>query len=125
MKPCKFCEKVRKWLWAIVFMPLMFIFLLPSTVYGLLMGTGILLLGKHVLKSESMEKYGWNVLISLDQLGNTVTGGDPDETISSRSGKRQNDVWWAKALCWFLNKLDTGHCKNAIEENEGSGEILK
>ena len=32
-------------------------------------------------------KYFLNILISLDQMGNTLLGGDPDETISSRLGK--------------------------------------
>lgn len=35
-----------------------------------------------------MKRYIWNLLISIDQLVNTITGGDPDETISSRCGKK-------------------------------------
>ncbi len=31
--------------------------------------------------------YLLNVIIGLDQLGNTLTGGNPDETISSRVGR--------------------------------------
>jgi hypothetical protein len=50
--------------------------------------------------------------------------GDPDETISSRAGKRQYEQKWAKWLCWFLNKLDTGHCKKSIEEDEGDKAAL-
>jgi hypothetical protein len=34
-----------------------------------------------------MKRYLWNLLISLDQFANTVLGGSPDETISSRTGK--------------------------------------
>lgn len=34
-----------------------------------------------------MKKYIWNVLIALDQLGNALTGGFADETMSSRMGK--------------------------------------
>ncbi len=70
-------------------------------------------------------KYFWNILIAIDQFVNTVLGGDPDETISSRAGKRQEDQWWAKALCWVLNKLDTNHCKESIEKDEGDDEVLK
>ncbi len=58
-------------------------------------------------------------------MANTILGGDPDETISSRAGKLQSKRRWAKALCWFLNKLDTGHCKNSIEEDEGSDRIVE
>lgn len=34
-----------------------------------------------------VKRYFWRVLISIDQLLNTVAGGDPDETLSSRLGK--------------------------------------
>ena len=67
----------------------------------------------------------WNILISIDQLANTILGGDPDETISSRAGKMQHDSKWAKVLCWLLNKIDTNHCKESIEEDEGKDRIIK
>ena len=69
-------------------------------------------------------KYIWNILIAIDQLFNAILGGDPDETISSRAGKQQHKRLWAKWLCWILNKLDTNHCKDAIEEDEGKDKIL-
>lgn len=37
------------------------------------------------------KRYIWNVLIAIDQFFNTVLGGDPDETMSSRMGKRQRE----------------------------------
>jgi len=36
-------------------------------------------------------RYFKNLLIALDQGGNTLIGGDPDETISSRFGKRSKN----------------------------------
>jgi len=69
-------------------------------------------------------KYIWNILISIDQLANTILGGDPDETISSRAGKRQHEQVWAKHLCNFLNWLDTDHCKLSIEKDEGEDQTL-
>ena len=72
-----------------------------------------------------MKRYFWNILVSIDQLANTILGGDPDETISSRSGKLQDTRCWAKCLCWFLNKLDTNHCKKSIEEDEGSDRVVE
>ena len=69
-------------------------------------------------------KYFWNILISIDQLFNTIFGGDPDETVSSRSGKRQHEQSWAKYLCKFLNWIDTDHCKKSIEEDEGDNSTL-
>jgi len=65
-------------------------------------------------------KYVMNVLIGLDQFANTWTGGYPDETISSRAGKALKlDKTWARWLCWGLDKIDPGHCKDAIETDEG------
>lgn len=68
-------------------------------------------------------KYFWNILIGIDQLANTLIGGDPDETISSRCGKRN----WkpCRWLCRVLHKLDPEHCEKSIEADEGSGEVIK
>lgn len=73
--------------------------------------------------------YAYNVLIAFDQLGNAVSGGFPDETISSRLGKRKlsrgGSLTWgdwlgfAKPLDWFLDKIDPGHSVAAIERDEG------
>jgi hypothetical protein len=62
--------------------------------------------------------------IALDQLGNTILGGDPDETISSRSGKNQNRKRWAYILCRMLHWIDKDHCRDAIEKDEGKDAIL-
>lgn len=61
-----------------------------------------------------------NVLIGLDQLANAVAGGDPDETISSRCGKRENSNRFCKWLCAVLHKLDERHCAKSIELDEGN-----
>jgi hypothetical protein len=61
-----------------------------------------------------------NVLISVDQLGNAVLRGDPDETISSRAAKAElRGKKWGCLLCKFLDKLDKDHCKKSIESDEG------
>jgi len=70
-------------------------------------------------------KYIWNILISIDQLANTILGGDPDETISSRAGKLQYKRGWANFLCKFLNYLDTGLCKKSIEIDEGKDGVVE
>ncbi len=53
-----------------------------------------------------------NQLIAYDQWWNALLGGDPQETISARAG-RQPNKWWARALCWGLDKLDPNHCEEA------------
>jgi len=77
-------------------------------------------------------KYILNFLISIDQLGNTIAGGDPDETISSRLGKMKlryggRIPWYrplSKIVDWGLDKLDPNHSIDAIEHDEGSEAIL-
>lgn len=63
------------------------------------------------------------ILISIDQLLNTLLGGWPDETISSRLGKKaRKGNRWAQVACWLIGKVffrNTRHCSEAIEEDEG------
>lgn len=68
-----------------------------------------------------MKRYLWGVLISLDQLGNALLGGDPDETISSRMGKlvAKRKCKLCKLLCWVIDKIDPNHCVKTIEPDEG------
>ncbi len=71
-----------------------------------------------------LSQWAMNVLIALDQLGNALLGGDPDETISSRLGKAQErgsgyGAWLRKILDW----IDKDHCAEAIERDEGKRQI--
>tara|TARA_R110000851_G_scaffold96920_3_gene210222 strand:+ start:300 stop:512 length:213 start_codon:yes stop_codon:yes gene_type:complete len=65
-----------------------------------------------------IERYIRNLLISLDQFGNALLGGDPDETISSRAAKNQHKWYW-RVLGYFLEFLDPGHLKRSLEKDEG------
>ena len=77
-------------------------------------------------------KYIVNILIGIDQLGNTILGGDPDETISSRLGKLKmkhgGSIPWyrplSKIVDWGLDKIDPHHSIDAIEEDEGSEALI-
>ena len=77
-------------------------------------------------------KYCLNVLIGLDQFGNAILGGDPDETISSRLGKLKvrhggNIPWYrplSKVVDWGLDKIDPNHSIDAIEHDEGKDAVL-
>ncbi len=66
-----------------------------------------------------MGKYFWNLLISTDQWFNTLFGGDPDETISSRCAKLRKTNKFCAALCWLLDKIDKNHSDDSIEYDEG------
>ena len=67
-------------------------------------------------------KYFWNILIAIDQLANAILAGNPDETISSRCGKKVRDhgrkYKLAYYLCRILHPIDKNHCFDAIEDDE-------
>lgn len=65
-------------------------------------------------------KYFWNILIWIDQGVNTLTFGNPDETLSSRWGKgqRKGDCRFCSFMCKLLDIVDRGHCERYIEEDE-------
>lgn len=65
-----------------------------------------------------MKRYIWNLLISIDQLFNTLLGGYPDETLSSRMGKNQ-DCPVCRFICKLLDLVDKDHCQKSIEYDEG------
>ena len=77
-------------------------------------------------------RYLLNNLIAIDQIGNTVAGGDPDETISSRLGKlkryHNGTIPWRRPLSKVidigLDILDENHSTDAIESDEGKDAIL-
>jgi len=79
-----------------------------------------------------MLKYMLNILIGLDQFGNSILGGDPDETISSRLGKLKirhgGSIPWyrplSKIVDWGLDKIDPNHSIDAIEEDEGKDALI-
>lgn len=74
-----------------------------------------------------MRRYFWNVLLGLDQFLSVLTGGDPDETVSSRVGKAAAAGSPAgKALAWCIDAIfGTGHCQRSIEADEGSYRVAR
>ena len=70
-------------------------------------------------------RYFWNILIAIDQLVNTIFGGDPDETISSRTEKaKQRGQKWAIYLSKFLDLFEKDHTKKSLEADEGKDQLL-
>lgn len=76
-----------------------------------------------------LTRYLVNILVGVDQLGNALFAGDPDETISSRIGrlKRRHGgkIPWSrpvpKILDWVLDKIDNNHTTEHIEEDAKHG----
>ncbi len=62
----------------------------------------------------------WTLAVAHDQLANAAFGGHEDETFSSRAGKAAREGnRWACVLCRLLDRLDSNHCENSIEADEG------
>lgn len=56
----------------------------------------------------------------LDEGLNVATGGDADETLSSRAGKAlKNGRPWACILCRFLDIFQKDHCLKSINPDDG------
>ena len=64
-----------------------------------------------------MKAYLWNLVIALDQFANTVTGGNPDMTLSGRWGRliMDNRCSFCKLICKVLDYFDMGHCREAAK----------
>jgi len=79
-----------------------------------------------------IKEYFWNILIVIDQLVNTLCGGDPDETISSRLGKWHQEGISKKSFRLVIYKVinvivevfQKDHFKKSIEEDEGNRHII-
>lgn len=75
-----------------------------------------------------MKRWAYNVLLAFDKLGNAVSGGEHNETISARLGrvKRSNGgtvpkgAWFgiAHPLDVFLEWLDPGHAIESLQNHE-------
>ena len=87
--------------------------------------------GKYVYNPN--DSYLRNLLITaLDLPLNTILGGDPNETLSSRSGKAQayeqsltpSVYGWGCRLCSFLAMFQEDHCGKAITRNRGRDAVI-
>ena len=71
-------------------------------------------------------------IVALDLVGNTILGGDPDETISSRSSKAMayeqglpTPRWgWGCRMCSFLAVFAENHCAKALQRNKGTRAVV-
>lgn len=75
---------------------------------------------------NKLKRYGYHVVIAIDQLFNALTGGAADETLSSRAYRSailaENPKKRWRVLYLVINGLffDRNHCKTAYE-SEVSG----
>lgn len=61
--------------------------------------------------------YGKKILIAVDQLFNTLLGGWPDETLSSRAWRWEKDGVrsWPRRFIDTLFFFDPRHCRESYE----------
>ncbi len=60
------------------------------------------------------EGYVHRVLVAFDQFANVVLGGEPDETISSRSARAATEgKWWGILMSKFLDLFQRDHGADA------------
>src|SRR5579864_2968264 len=79
----------------------------------------------HYHPDDGYVKNWWAV---VDCFGNALMGGDPDETISSRTAKaREAGDEWACVFCRFLTwcqntlfRKPGDHCTGALNRNKGA-----
>lgn len=70
---------------------------------------------------RKLTRYGYHIIIAIDQLFNALTGDAADETLSSRTyrgsilAENPKKRWWV--LYRLINGLffDRNHCKTAYE----------
>lgn len=64
-----------------------------------------------------MWQYIKNLLIAIDQLANTIFCGSPDETLSSRAWRLEQERGrkWPRILIDLLLWFDKDHCKESYE----------
>ena len=118
-------EKLEALFWLIIFILVGFVwgclqpFLIPTS-------TVLVFFGK-----DKYKQYGFNCWYAKDNLFSAQTGGDPEETVSSRLGKaRDKGSGWGYiankvdlVARVFFNDLD--HCNKSKELNEGSEQVTR
>jgi hypothetical protein len=110
-------------IWALLNTMIMF----PIMVGELILGAIMYAIGKWC-KIKQLEAHGKELAIAVDQYMNVVWLGNPDETISSRTGRAIESgkpKWYIKYLLhpfvdWAARVFGDGpnHCLNAIEYDE-------
>lgn len=74
---------------------------------------------------RKLKRYLWNWLIWIDIGFNVLFGGSPDETISSRIGKRtREDCPFCYWVCRGLHLIDPNHCEKSVKRDRGQHDII-
>ena len=116
--------KAQACFWALIFLTII-LFYIGVNVIIKVCALGFALFGKGKLK-----QYGINVWEGFDNSASADTGGDPDDTISSRLGKGREAG--SKVIGFIANKVDLvakelfddeNHSSKSIERDEGRKQV--
>ncbi len=69
-------------------------------------------------------RYLLNLLIATDQWFNALLGGGADMTLSGRMGLYHDECAFCRWVCRWLERIDPGHCRRAIEADRIGQEIV-
>jgi len=110
-------------IWALLNTLVMF----PIMIAQLILGAGLYCIGNW-FKWNKTKTHGFQLAVAVDQYMNVVWLGNPDETISSRTGRAiasGKPKWYIKYLLhpfvdWAARRFGDGpdHCVRAIEHDE-------
>lgn len=74
---------------------------------------------------SKLGRYFLNLAVLLNEAANTLLGGSPNETISERAAKARNaGRRWGCVLCSLLNRINPGHCDNALTSTIGDDAVI-
>jgi hypothetical protein len=68
-------------------------------------------------------KHFWNFLYNIDRALASLFGAPPQETISSRAGRYDNDNNLADKACDILDVIDPGHCEDAVKHADALNKV--
>lgn len=80
---------------------------------------------KKELINNKFLRWIQNVALGIDETVNAVTGGDGEETISSRAAKAQvAGKKWGCVLCKILDLFQKDHCKISLNTAVGDNAVI-
>ena len=116
--------KITAVFWALVFAVIIMIYVAVNAFIK------ISAIGFALFATGKLKQYGLNVWEGFDNSASADTGGDPDDTISSRLGKAR--AKGSLLLSFIANKVDlvaleifsdVNHCAKSIEHDEGRNQV--
>lgn len=116
--------KADAWFFALIFLVIILFYIAVN------IGIKILAIGFALFGKDKIKQYGINVWEGLDNSASADTGGDPDDSVSSRLGKGRKAG--SKVIGFTANKVDLvaselfgdlNHCEKSIERDEGRKQV--